>query len=220
MEKSIIDQLLEETRQTNKETVKLNQIDEAAISLFSEKGYANTSTKEIASLAGVAEGTIFRHYKTKDNLLLNILLKFMKFLVPMMKKDVVNKLNRQPFETIEELLRFFLKDRLDFVKSNHDIFRIFVKELVYNDALRTHLLQSQLQDVSSIFYGYYDDFKAKGQLAQIENAELFNRMLKLFLADAVWVFVLTDQYKQLDSDEWIEKLIRQYLEGVRLGGKS
>ena len=136
MKKTIIDQMLDETRQSNKETLKLSQIDEAAIALFSEKGFANTSTKEIANKANVAEGTIFRHYKTKDNLLLNILLKFMKFLVPMVKKDVTSKLDNQKFENVEDFLRFFLMDRIDFVKKNHDIFRIFVKELIYNDALR------------------------------------------------------------------------------------
>ncbi|WP_456274875.1 TetR/AcrR family transcriptional regulator [Bacillus sp. AK031] len=29
--------------------------------LFAKKGYANTSTSEIAKVAGVAGGTIFRH---------------------------------------------------------------------------------------------------------------------------------------------------------------
>ncbi len=38
---------------------------EAAVDMFGEKGYASTSTSEIAKRAGVAEGTIFRYYKTK-----------------------------------------------------------------------------------------------------------------------------------------------------------
>ena len=36
-----------------------------AVDMFGEKGYASTSTSEIAKRAGVAEGTIFRYYKTK-----------------------------------------------------------------------------------------------------------------------------------------------------------
>lgn len=215
MSQNIIDHLLEETRQTQKETLKLSQIDEAAIALFSEKGYANTSTKEIANRAQVAEGTIFRHYKTKEKLLLNILLKFMKYLVPVMKQDVKNKLEHQSFETIEDFFRYFLKDRILFIQSNHDIFRIFVKELIYNDVLRNQLLVGQFHDISSIFYHYFDLFKEKGQLTNIDNANLFNRMLKIFLADAVWTFVLTDQYQVIDTDEWIERLIQQYLEGAR-----
>lgn len=218
MKKTIIDQMLDETRQSNKETLKLSQIDEAAIALFSEKGFANTSTKEIAVKANVAEGTIFRHYKTKDNLLLNILLKFMKFLVPMVKKDVVTKLDNQKFENVEDFLRFFLMDRIDFVKKNHDIFRIFVKELIYNDALRQNLLGGHLNEIGEVFYSYYDAFKAKGQLKNIDNSELLNRMLKIFLADVIWVYILTDKYKTIDIDTWTESLIRQYMDGVRQGG--
>src|SRR5690606_5294803 len=37
--------------------------------LFAEKGYVDTSTKEIAQNAGVSEALIFRHFGNKDNLL-------------------------------------------------------------------------------------------------------------------------------------------------------
>jgi AcrR family transcriptional regulator len=38
---------------------------EAAVVVFSEKGYARATTKEIAANAGVAEGTIYRHFSDK-----------------------------------------------------------------------------------------------------------------------------------------------------------
>lgn len=53
---------------TNKEpklTKKQIAILEAATDLFAEKGYAGTSTSEIANKAEVAEGTIFKHFKSK-----------------------------------------------------------------------------------------------------------------------------------------------------------
>jgi AcrR family transcriptional regulator len=40
----------------------------AASQLFAEKGYAGTTTRAIAELAGVNEVTLFRHFGTKDNL--------------------------------------------------------------------------------------------------------------------------------------------------------
>lgn len=62
-------QWIKELLKVNGEDVKLSEkqikILEAAIEIFAEKGYASTSTSEIAKRAGVAEGTIFRHYKTK-----------------------------------------------------------------------------------------------------------------------------------------------------------
>ena len=44
------------------------QIMRVALSLFSEKGYYSTTTKEIARVAGVNELTIFRHFGSKANL--------------------------------------------------------------------------------------------------------------------------------------------------------
>jgi len=41
---------------------------EAAMSLFSEKGYKAVTTKEIAKAAGFSEMTVFRHFENKQNL--------------------------------------------------------------------------------------------------------------------------------------------------------
>jgi AcrR family transcriptional regulator len=45
------------------------RIIEAAITIFGEKGYAASSTREIAERAGVREVTLFRHFGNKENLI-------------------------------------------------------------------------------------------------------------------------------------------------------
>lgn len=42
------------------------QLIEVAIDLFSRKGFAGTTTREIAAAAGVTEAIIFRHFQTKS----------------------------------------------------------------------------------------------------------------------------------------------------------
>lgn len=44
----------------------------AATRLFAGKGFASTPTSEIAKVAGVAEGTIFHYFKSKDEILMEI----------------------------------------------------------------------------------------------------------------------------------------------------
>jgi TetR/AcrR family transcriptional regulator len=46
---------------------------EAARQLFATKGFAETSVDEIAELAGVAKGTIYTHFSSKDEILVTIL---------------------------------------------------------------------------------------------------------------------------------------------------
>ena len=44
------------------------QIVDVAIRLFGEKGFSGTTTKAIATSAGVSEATIFRHFPSKESL--------------------------------------------------------------------------------------------------------------------------------------------------------
>ena len=49
-------------------THRRRQLLESALDLFSQKGFAATTTKEIAAAAGVTEAIIFRHFPTKLDL--------------------------------------------------------------------------------------------------------------------------------------------------------
>ena len=49
------------------------QILRVAVTLFSQRGFRGTTTKEIATAAGVSEAMVFRHYATKEELYAAIL---------------------------------------------------------------------------------------------------------------------------------------------------
>ena len=53
----------EEMRNKTREKIQL-----AAMQLFAQKGYGSTNVQEIADLAGVSIGLLYRHYKTKEEL--------------------------------------------------------------------------------------------------------------------------------------------------------
>ena len=48
-------------------TEKQRSVIESALVLFSEKGYSQTSTSDIAKRAGVAEGTVYKQFKIKKH---------------------------------------------------------------------------------------------------------------------------------------------------------
>lgn len=62
----------------------------AAIDVFAANGYANSSTKEIARRAGVAEGNIFSTFKNKRGLLHAIIDPVRQSLFPQAMDELVN----------------------------------------------------------------------------------------------------------------------------------
>lgn len=51
---------------------KKEEILQVASRLFAEKGFAETSAAEVAEAAGVAQGTVFYHFKTKEGILAEV----------------------------------------------------------------------------------------------------------------------------------------------------
>src|SRR5580692_1933271 len=56
-------------RDRNKEKTK-EKILAAALALFRENGFDGTTTRQISKKAGIAEGTLFNYFKTKEDLAL------------------------------------------------------------------------------------------------------------------------------------------------------
>lgn len=55
-----------------------DKILDAAMSLFSMKGYSEVTTREIAELAGVSEMTLFRCFQSKKNLTEKVFERYMQ----------------------------------------------------------------------------------------------------------------------------------------------
>src|SRR5690242_20890282 len=51
---------------------KRQRILDAAVKIFAEKGFYNAKVSEIARVAGVADGTIYLYFKSKDDLLISL----------------------------------------------------------------------------------------------------------------------------------------------------
>lgn len=77
----------------------------AAIELFSQQGYNGTSTAQIAEKAGISQATIFKYFKTKSDLLSEI----MQPMIPELKRDFFPKL--QTYTKLEEVVHFIVQDR-------------------------------------------------------------------------------------------------------------
>jgi AcrR family transcriptional regulator len=57
-------------RDQNKQAIR-DRIVKAALTLFQTKGFETTTTKAIARKAGIAEGTVFNYFRSKDDIALS-----------------------------------------------------------------------------------------------------------------------------------------------------
>jgi AcrR family transcriptional regulator len=82
-----------------------NEISKAALGLFIKKGIKATTTREIARKAGIAEGTIYRHFKSKNDIASELFLNYMTVF-----RDRLSEAERKsnhPRESIKEMINAF-----------------------------------------------------------------------------------------------------------------
>ena len=122
-------------------TARQRAIVKAAAELFSEKGYAATSTKEIAQKAGVAEGTIFKHYPTKKDLMLWITERIIRTAMFPLISSGISELLAKPYANREEFLAAFMQNRLSLMQEGVPLFKIIFQEIPFQPEIRGMLME-------------------------------------------------------------------------------
>jgi AcrR family transcriptional regulator len=164
-DQDVIQELLKDNNEELKISEKQVKILEAAIEIFSEKGFAATSTSEIAKKAGVAEGTIFRHYKTKKDLLLKIITPTMlKVATNYFAKNIVKEVFDNHFISYEDFLRALIKNRFQFVKKHLLILKIVLQEIAFHPELKEQFQKVIMKHVFEKFVKIIEYFQERGEI--------------------------------------------------------
>lgn len=101
---------------------KRRKIFESALKIFTERGFSNATMDEIAALSGVAKGTIYRHFKSKDDLF--------EQLLTSRSDEVVKKLSGifSVSGDVLDQIREFIVQWLIFIEENHLLYRLIQTE--------------------------------------------------------------------------------------------
>ena len=213
--KSLLDTMIAQSKLSKKNTERQQRIVEAAIKIFAEKGFANTSTSEIANLAGVAEATIFRHYGNKDNLLLSIILPFLKDFTPFMVEELFHELMSENPATFEEFLRGFIKNRLHFINENKELFQILVKEILYSQELKQEFQPLFAENILQHFIKVIDIFKQRGEIINLPNSFLLRMLLNFISGYFISRFIFLPKNFVKNEEEELDNLIYFIMDGLR-----
>jgi len=95
---------------------------DAARSVFSRLGYAKTSMDDVAEEAGIAKGTLYLYFKSKEDLYLGALARDVRELT----ERAITAMNAKA--GFRDKLTAFLTVRLEYCKANEDFLRIYLAE--------------------------------------------------------------------------------------------
>ncbi len=112
-------------RKTRKEILsewRHQEVLEAARRIFARLGYAAANVEEIAKEAGMAKGTVYLYFKSKEEVFLAVLASELECLT---NKTIEGM---SAAKTFEERLTVFLNLRLAYLQNNQDFIRIYFAE--------------------------------------------------------------------------------------------
>jgi AcrR family transcriptional regulator len=121
---------------------------QAARKLFSQRGYDGTTTRDLAQAAGVAEGTIFRHFENKKTILVEVASEGWVELLT----DLLTELSEMAsYKAIAQVMR----RRMLHLRENGELLRVCFLEAQFHPDLREKIQTEvivKMTDVAEAFF--------------------------------------------------------------------
>ena len=183
----------------------------ACLHLFSERGFERTSTAAIAKRAGVSEGTVYKHFKSKTELLDALLEPLSASVVPQAASEFIDEVDPVRFEHLDALLRFTIHDRLEFALNNRAMIRVFAQEAF----VRSDLLQAGVQTIFSQFAQGFGvalkQLQANGELVDWSQLRLLRVIAGNVVGYILPMVMLPDGTDSFDLDMATDELVESLL---------
>ena len=178
------------------------KIKNTSISLFEQKGFAETSIQDIADSLGVTKGTFYYYFASKEELLMNIHLDYINGLIERQEAilNTSRKTCRQKIHDIAYLLvsdirsqglsakvffreiKLLSEDKLEEILPKRDQFRFNIEDLILQ-GMKTGELRSDLNPtiitfgILGILNWSYQWFNPEGVISEHELADMFVEMI-------------------------------------------
>jgi TetR/AcrR family fatty acid metabolism transcriptional regulator len=184
-----------------------NQILDAATIVFAEKGFHPTTIKDIAKVAGIADGTIYNYFKNKSALLIGIF--------DRMRASAIEGIVLPTIDDIEPRLfisTFLNHSLLSFREGNFPLFRVIVSEMMVNEELRVLYYQQILMPTLALAEGYFMQLGARKNIPP-EQISLTIRAISGMVMGLIMQNIMNDP---LIAQKWDE--LPDFLTDLLLNG--
>jgi AcrR family transcriptional regulator len=142
---------------------------EAATQLFAQKGFSSTPTADIAKRAGVAEGLIFHYFKTKEGILVNILLETTEHYLSGSRARIENC--RTGLDAIKACIGF----HFEFSSENSDALAVLIRDvpssIAQADKTLCTIIKNEVHSVTKLWEECIDRGKRDGTIRDVPTLE-------------------------------------------------
>lgn len=128
---------------------------QAALQLFARQGYDGTTTKDLAKVAGVAEGTLFRHFANKKALLIEIATTGWVDILT----DLLTELSEMgSYKAVSQVMR----RRMLNMRKNSDLMRVCFIEAQYHPELKESIQAEVIGKMTDVAEAFFETAMEKG----------------------------------------------------------
>jgi TetR/AcrR family transcriptional regulator, cholesterol catabolism regulator len=151
-----------------------------AAGLFAERGFKNTTVRDIADAAGILSGSLYHHFDSKESMVDELLDSFQRSL--WQEYDAIEASDSSPREKLEAVVRA----SFDAIDQHHSEVAIFQTDAAFLAGFeRFSYLEERNARFRTLWTGLLAEGVAAGELRSDLDVELVYR----FLRDTVWVAV-------------------------------
>lgn len=195
---------------TNSTTTRRDELLAIAGKLFAERGFRNTTVRDIADAAGILSGSLYHHFDSKESMVDELLNTFQQQLFDQYDEIVAS--DRSPLEKLDAVVRASFAA----IDAHHSEVAIFQNDADFLATFdRFAYLIERNQRFQKLWTGLLREAVDAGQLRADLDVELVYR----FLRDTVWVAV--SWYRpggELSADEVATQYLSILLEGIASHG--
>lgn len=182
----------------------------AALQLFSQQGYAGTTTRAIAREAGISEVTLFRHFPSKDQLLKEVIIRY----------GFTSRLRQQLPELIqlpyEEALSIIATRLLDTLFDLKDWIRILHVEVQCSSDKLHHTYHTFLDSFYETFADFFRAMQQKGGLREFDPLLAARAFHGIFFAFFTIEELLQRQrYTNTDRERATSEFVKIFVNGTK-----
>jgi TetR/AcrR family fatty acid metabolism transcriptional regulator len=191
---------------------KYHRILDAAIKVFAEQGFHQSTVSQIAKEAGVADGTIYLYFKNKDD----ILVQFYEFKT----KQVFARFREavDQADTATEKLRNLIRVHLEEFQKNHNMAIVYQVET----RQQRRLAEKPIKEMSKLYRDIIAELVELGQEEGTMRRNLYLGMVKRLINGAVdevinaWIH--TGRNYELVS--MADPLVELFIRGIGTAGNE